>query len=64
MSRRRAAKLYEIPESTLRDRMKGVPEAALARHPKQKLIATEEETLVRYILDLDSRGFPPRISDV
>ncbi len=30
----------------------------------RKLIALEEEVIVRKVLDLDSRGFPPRIHDV
>ena len=29
-----------------------------------KLFSTEEETLVQYILDLDARGFPPRLDAV
>jgi len=34
------------------------------RNAQHKLTLPEEETLVRYILDLDSRGFPTRISGV
>ena len=29
-----------------------------------KLTLTEEQTIVRYILDLDSRGFAPRLCEV
>jgi len=49
---------------TLVDRMKGriaKPEIRNARH---NLTPSEEETLIRYILDLDTRGFPPRICGV
>jgi hypothetical protein len=29
-----------------------------------KLLVTEEETIIKYILDLDSRGFPLRLPAV
>jgi DDE superfamily endonuclease/helix-turn-helix, Psq domain/Tc5 transposase DNA-binding domain len=64
LSIRRAAKLYDIPESSLRDRMKGRPLKAETRNARHNLTLAEEETLVRYILDLDSRGFAPRIRGV
>jgi hypothetical protein len=64
MSRRRAAKLYKVPETTLRDRINGVVEKANVRPPMQKLTTTEEDAIVQYILDLDSRGFPPRLDGV
>lgn len=64
LSRRRAAKMYNVPESSLRDRMNGVTPQAEKHNARHNLTPTEEETLVRYILDLDSRGFPPRIDDV
>jgi hypothetical protein len=64
MSFRAAAKTYGIPESSLRYRIK----RRVAKHEKRNavynLTESEEETLVRYILDLDSRGFPPRIERV
>ena len=60
----RAAKLYSVPRSTLRDRLRGRPQAATVRNSNLKLTSSEEETLVRYILELDSRGFPPRIDSV
>jgi hypothetical protein len=60
----RAAKTYNVPRSTLRDRLRGHVPLAERRNAQHKLTLTEEETLVRYILDLDSRGFPPRISGV
>jgi hypothetical protein len=57
----RVAKLYNVPRSTLRDRLRGKPQAAEVRNSNLKLTSSEEETIVQYVLDLDSRGFPPRI---
>ncbi|ERF70741.1 hypothetical protein EPUS_05093 [Endocarpon pusillum Z07020] len=63
MSIRCATKTYNVPRTTLRDRMKGCTPNAEVRKAQHNLTLTEEETLVRHILDLDSRGFPPRIDD-
>ena len=64
LSRRAAAKLYNVPESTLRTRMNGATPIAERRPAVQVLTAIEERVVVQYILDLDSRGFPPLIEDV
>ena len=63
MSVRQAAKTYNVPETSLRARMKGRVARAETRSAMLKL-TSEEETRVRRILDLDSRGFPPRIIGV
>lgn len=34
------------------------------RPPQRKLTPTEEQTIVQYILTLDSRGFAPRLCEV
>ena len=64
MSIRRAAKTYDVPRTTLRDRMKSRTPKAEKRNIQHNLTPTEEETLVRHILDLDSWEFPSRIDDV
>lgn len=64
LSRRAAAKLYNVPETTLRDRMSGAAPIANRRPSAQVLTALEEEAVVQYILDLDARGFPPSLEDV
>ena len=60
----RASKMYNVPRSTLRDRIAGRLPKTEVRNARHNLTLTEEETLVRYILDLDSQGFPLRIDGV
>ena len=64
LSRRAAAKLYNVPESTLRLRMNGHLPLSDRRPATYNLSKLEEEVLVKYILDLDSRGFAPRLAGV
>ncbi|KFY28655.1 hypothetical protein V491_00357, partial [Pseudogymnoascus sp. VKM F-3775] len=61
---RTAAKLYNVPRSTLSDRMNGHSTIHERRPANHNLTKTEEEVIVRYILDLDTRGFAPRIAGV
>lgn len=63
-SLRRAAAAYSIPKSTLSDRINGITPHTNRRPGMAKLTATEEQTLIQYILDLDSRGFAPRLTEV
>ena len=60
----RAATLYTVPRTTLRCRLQGALPKATANAQKRKLLPTEEQSLVQWILDLDRRGFPPQIIDV
>ena len=64
LSCRQAAKIYEIPEATLRHRMNGRTSKPDSRNARRKLTNSEEDAIVQYILDLDERGFPPRIASV
>jgi len=64
LSRRSAAKIYKVPETTLRHRMTGLTARNETRPNRQKLSELEEGVLIRYILDLDSRGFAPRLAGV
>ncbi len=59
-SKRAAAIAYDIPESTFRSRVKGVIPRRDLRSPNLKLSATEESTLVDWILSMDQRGLSPR----
>lgn len=64
LSRRAAAKLYDMPYSTLSDRINGHTSIRDRRPANQKLTKLEEEVIIRYILDLDERGFGPRLASV
>ena len=46
-----AAKLYNTPLSTLQDRLAGALPQAAANAKKRKLLSTEEQSLVQWILD-------------
>jgi hypothetical protein len=61
---RRAAAAYGVPFQRLSDRLNNTTFRLQAPPNSQKLTATEEQTIVRYILDLDSRGFAPRLCEV
>ena len=64
LSYAKAAILYNVPRTTLRRRING-------RHARNdpslittKLRKLEEEVILNNIIDLDSRGFAPRLSSV
>jgi hypothetical protein len=61
---RKASRLYNAPRSTLQNRLAGIQPQAIFNARKRKLLPTEEQTLVKWILDLDRRGFPSHIIDV
>jgi hypothetical protein len=63
-SNRRAAAIFNVPESTLRDRRAGKPSRRDSQPNSKKLTLEEEQVIVEHILDLDKRGFPPRYMDV
>ena len=64
LSRRKAAKIYGVPFSTLNDRMNGRTSLCESRPAITNLTIIEEEVIVRNILDMDSRGFAPRLAGV
>ena len=57
---RSIATSYDIPRTTLRRRVKGMPSRRDSIPNSRKLSPYEETAVVQRILDLDSRGFPPR----
>ncbi|KAM5529819.1 hypothetical protein BFJ63_vAg17750 [Fusarium oxysporum f. sp. narcissi] len=64
LSLRRAAKIYEVNFSTLYRRNSGMQARSECIPNSRKLSDLEEQIIVQYILDLDSRGFPSRHRDV
>jgi hypothetical protein len=63
-SLRRAAAAFEVSFITLTRRHNGIVNRLAVTPNGQKLTLTEEQTIIRYILDLDARGFPPRKCEV
>jgi hypothetical protein len=58
-SKRACANAYDIPESTLRRRVKGGNARCDSVPINRKLTQTEETTLVKWILSMDHRGLAP-----
>ena len=58
-STRRAATSFEVPKSTLIDRRAGKPARRDCQPNSKKLTKLEKEVIIRYILNLDKRGFTP-----
>ena len=59
---REAARIYTVARTTLQDRMKGRPYRQAIRANGHILTQSEEDSLVKWVLDLDRRGLPPRHS--
>ena len=64
LSRRKAAKIYNVPHSTLSARMNGATTIHDRRPKVQKLTELEEEIIIQHIFNRDDRGFSPRLADV
>jgi hypothetical protein len=61
---RTAAAIYNVAETTLRRRRAGKSARRDCQPNSKKLTQLEEEVIVKYILDLDLRGFPPTYAAV
>ena len=64
LSIRQAAKIYNVPRSTLTFRVRGRVARVDTTPKSRNLDSLEEDIIVREILDRDLRGFPPRYCDV
>jgi len=64
LSQRRAATIYNVPESTLRTR-RARTAARRSLHPNSsRLKKHKEEAVIQYIRKLNARGFAPTLSYV
>ena len=64
MSLRDASSAFQIPYSTLRDRLNGAQPHIIAHRAQQTLTPTDEKAVVRWIKHLESCGFPPKVAHV
>jgi hypothetical protein len=64
LSLRRAAKIYDVDHQRLSDRNHGIQARATIIPNAWMLSDLEEQTIIQFILDLDTRGFPSRMRDV
>ena len=64
LSQRSVAKIYKVLLSTLSDRIASQTYRPETRPNRQKLSDLKEGVIIRYILDLDSRGFAPRLASI
>jgi hypothetical protein len=64
LSLRAVAKIYSVPYTTLYRRRAGRPLRRDTTPNSKKLTQSEEEAIVQYIIELDIRAFPPRLSSV
>jgi hypothetical protein len=61
---RQAAATYNVPSSTLRNRLAGRPARRDCQPNSKKVTPLEEEAIVTHILDLESKGYPLSLDDV
>jgi hypothetical protein len=64
LSVRRAAAIYNVSRNTLSRRRAGQPSRADSSPNSSKLTKFEEDVIVKHIIKLVTRGFPPRLADV
>ena len=64
LSLREAAKIYDVSRTTLTQRRAGKPARRNIPANSRNLTDLEEQTIVQYIIELDARSFPPRLSGV
>jgi hypothetical protein len=60
LSTRKAATIYQVDRCTLGRRQKGIQSTRNTTTKSRNLSDLEEQIIVQFVLNLDSRGFPPR----
>jgi hypothetical protein len=61
LSTRQAATIYEVYYRTLQRRRNGIKSRSDWIPKSRKLSDLEEQIIVQFVIDLDSRGFPSRL---
>lgn len=61
---REAARHYSVPRNTLHRRLAGSTNRSETRANNHKLSKIEEQSLVQWVVSMDTRGAPPRHSHV
>jgi hypothetical protein len=64
LSLRKAAAIYHVDRFALSRRRQGILSKRETLNKSRLFSNQEEDTIVKYLLDLDSRGFPSRLSYV
>ena len=64
LSLRQVISTYNIPRTTLKRRQDGQSARCDTEPNSRKLTSYEEESIIQYIINLDSRSFPPRLSSI
>lgn len=64
LSQRRAAAYFSVPQSTLSDRRAGKHPQRGSTPKSMKLLLSEEKAIVDHVLELDARGFPPKLASI
>jgi len=64
ISIQQAAKIYKVSKTTLHTRLRGRAATREKRNARHILTSSKEETLIKHVIDLDSRGFSPRIDSI
>ena len=64
LSLRAAAKLYNVPVSTLGHRRTGRAVRRDLPANSRRLTDSEEKAIVQYVIELSERAFPPRLAGV
>ena len=55
-----AARVYDVPRSTLRDRVNGAQAKPTTRAHNHKLTQLDEDVLTKWVISMDDRGAAPR----
>ena len=56
---RAASRAWDVPRTTLERRLRGAAPRRVAHHHQQRLTPEQEQFLATWILEEDTRGYPP-----